>query len=341
MTPLLRRWVSLCLLAVLTIAALLHLTKTRPASWQWPNGLLITGYGTRQQLQKPIAWNTIRQNYPVSSMIPLPSGAPITIPEIQAIFATESEPRKAWRLKRLKAVRDAFVHSWRGYTKYAWLHDEVSPISKRPKDHFGGWGASLIDSLDTLWIMGMEKDFAIAVAALHKIDFTTTHVETLNVFETTIRYLGGLLSAHDLTNGKYPVLMEKAVELGEMLYLAFDTPNRMPVTRWNWKQASAGTLQSAHTMTLSAEIGSLTVEFTRLSQLTADPKYFDAVQRISDRLEAQQNLTSIPGLWPIVFNAYTMDFAKGTTFTFGGMADSMYEYIPKVRYFICRGIYPS
>jgi mannosyl-oligosaccharide alpha-1,2-mannosidase len=115
------------------------------------------------------------------------------------------------------------------------MHDEVSPISKGTKNHFGGWGASLVDSLDTLWIMGMEKDFAIATAALEKIDFTSTPLNVLNVFETTIRYLGGLLAAHDLCNGKYPILLTKATQLGEMLYVAFDTPNRMPITRWYWR----------------------------------------------------------------------------------------------------------
>ena len=32
----------------------------------------------------------------------------------------------------------------------------------------------------------------------------------------------------------------------------------------------------------TAEIGSLSMEFTRLSQVTGDPKYFDATQRIND-----------------------------------------------------------
>jgi mannosyl-oligosaccharide alpha-1,2-mannosidase len=83
--------------------------------------------------------------------------------------------------------------------------------------------------------MDMRKEFAIAVAALNKIEFTTPSIDTLNVFETTIRYLGGLLAAHDLCGGKYPILMEKALELGEMLYVAFDTPNRLPVARWYWR----------------------------------------------------------------------------------------------------------
>jgi mannosyl-oligosaccharide alpha-1,2-mannosidase len=117
------------------------------------------------------------------------------------------------------------------------MHDEVMPITKGNRNHFGGWGATLIDALDTLWIMDMEKDFAIATAALEKIDFTTTPLDVLNLFETTIRYLGGLLAAHDLSKGKYPILMSKALQLGDMLYMAFDTPNRMPVTRWYWKMS--------------------------------------------------------------------------------------------------------
>lgn len=84
--------------------------------------------------------------------------------------------------------------------------------------------------------MGLQKEFAFAVASIKHIDFSTASLETINVFETTIRYLGGLLAAHDLCGGKWPILLEKATELGEMLYVAFDTPNRLPLTRWLWKQ---------------------------------------------------------------------------------------------------------
>ena len=86
----------------------------------------------------------------------------------------------------------------------------------------------------------------------------------------------------------------------------------------------------ASSLALSAELGSLTLEFTRLSQLTQNPKYFDAVQRISDELERQQDLTLLPGLWPVIFDAAELNFTKDRTFTLGGMADSLYEYIPKV-----------
>jgi mannosyl-oligosaccharide alpha-1,2-mannosidase len=86
--------------------------------------------------------------------------------------------------------------------------------------------------------------------------------------------------------------------------------------------------QSADIQSLSAELGSLSLEFTRLSQLTGDNKYYDAVQRIADLLFKNQNNTAIPGLFPVLISPLREDF-DGDTFSFGGMADSLYEYFPK------------
>jgi mannosyl-oligosaccharide alpha-1,2-mannosidase len=178
--------------------------------------------------------------------------------------------------------------------------------------------------------MGLHDDFHDAVEAIEKIDFSTCALQELNVFETTIRYLGGFLSAYDLSGGKYPMLLQKATEMGDMLYKAFDTPNRMPITRWNFKAAADGVAQEASDSVLVSEIGSLTLEFTRLSQITRDPRYFDAVQRVMDVFEEQQDKTKLPGMWPVVINAKTGDYTGFPGFTLGGMADSLYEYLPKV-----------
>lgn len=91
-----------------------------------------------------------------------------------------------------------------------------------------------------------------------------------------------------------------------------------------------GKKQVAHDTALVAEIGSLTLEFTRLSQITGDPKYFDAVQRIMNVFDQQQDDTKLPGLWPVMLNTRDLNFTANTYFTLGGMADSMYEYLPKV-----------
>lgn len=115
-----------------------------------------------------------------------------------------------------------------------------------------------------------------------------------------------------------------------MLYAAFDTPNRMPVTRWTWKLAAEGGLQEALAGTLVSELTSLSMEFTRLSQLTNDGKYFDAIQRVTNELEKAQNETRLPGMWPVVVDARTPSFSGDNTFTLGGMSDSLYEYLLKV-----------
>jgi len=88
-----------------------------------------------------------------------------------------------------------------------------------------------------------------------------------------------------------------------------------------------------------AVLGSLSLEFTRLSQITGNDKYFDGIQRVMNELEKWQNNTQLPGMWPA-----TVDSSKtnGTSalgslyensdevFTLGSMADSTYEYLPKV-----------
>ena len=60
-------------------------------------------------------------------------------------------------------------------------------------------------------------------------------------------------------------------------------------------------------------------------------KYFDAIQRVMDVFDQQQNLTKLPGMWPVPVNARAEDFSRDTLFTLGGMVDSVYEYLPKVR----------
>jgi mannosyl-oligosaccharide alpha-1,2-mannosidase len=177
--------------------------------------------------------------------------------------------------------------------------------------------------------MGMKGEFEEAVAAAEDINFSHTELGEINVFETTIRYLGGFLSAFDLSGDVR--LLRKAVEVGEMLYKAFDTPNRMPITRWDVHAAARGEKQeAAPTNVLLAEIGSLSMEFTRLSLLTGDAKWFDAVQRITDEMAAQQDSTALPGLWPLAANAEEKTFNAGSFFTLGAMADSTYEYLPKM-----------
>lgn len=131
-------------------------------------------------------------------------------------------------------MRDTFLHAWNGYKKAAWAKDELRPIAGGFKTPFCGWAATLVDSLDTLWIMGLYEEFELALAELPGIDFTGKEGCQINLFETTIRHLGGFLAAFDISGGRYTILVEKAIELAEVLFAAFDTENRMPSPHYTW-----------------------------------------------------------------------------------------------------------
>ncbi|KAH7138251.1 glycoside hydrolase [Dendryphion nanum] len=276
---------------------------------------------------KSYDWSKVSIQHPIESFTPLPSGEAKPLPKIQFDFKEETTVVKNIREKRRDEVKKAFEKCWKNYRQKAWMHDELSPISGGSKDPFGGWGATLIDALDTLWIMGFKEEFMSAIKDVERIDFGFTGMDKINVFETNIRYLGGLLAAYELSG--HDTLLKKAKEVGEMLYHAFDTPNHMPITRWDSRKAGEGEPQVADETALLAEIGSLSLEFSRLSALTNDPKWYDAIARITTALEQQQSGTKLPGMWPILVNMRKPDFTYDTSFTLASMADSAYEYLPK------------
>ena len=184
-----------------------------------------------------IHWSQQPEHFPVPTddIIQLPTGKPKTIPQIQHKFTAESASHKAAREDKREIIRKAFSFSWDGYRRKAWKQDELSPVSGKARNPFCKWGATLVDTLDTLWMMDLKDDFDDAVDAVKEIDFTTTARNDIPLFETVIRYLGGLVAAYDISGGTYKVLLDKAVELADILMGAFDTPNRMPMTFYMWK----------------------------------------------------------------------------------------------------------
>lgn len=314
-----------------------------------------------------IHWKSFTEFFPVptESVAALPTGKPKAIPKIQHDFKKETEEAKTKRETRQAKVKAAISKSWTAYRKNAWMQDELSPVSGSFRNPFCGWAATLVDSLDTLWIAGLRDEFDDAVKnGVANIDFTYSEKPTIPVFETTIRYLGGLLAAYDVSgghDGKYRILLDKAVELGEILFGVFDTPNRMPVLYYNWKPEYVSEPRKAHGVGV-AELATLSMEFTRLAQLTKENKYYDAINRITDALVRfqQDGHAAIPGLFPERLDASGCDETaanmrnrmsrtshqghnvacvdKGLvpestysqSFSMGGSQDSAYEYFPKV-----------
>lgn len=75
---------------------------------------------------------------------------------IDAAQPTKEKDFKGPTNDRQRAVVAAAKHAWTGYKKFAWGHDNLKPISMGFHDWFG-LGLTLVDSLDTLYIMNMQE----------------------------------------------------------------------------------------------------------------------------------------------------------------------------------------
>jgi mannosyl-oligosaccharide alpha-1,2-mannosidase len=254
-------------------------------------------------------WSSVNFKYPPQRTPKLPP--PVTNrPRIQHKFGPEERGVQDIQEARRLEVKRVFKKSWRSYRTKAWMKDALKPISGESVDQFSGWAATLIDSLDTLWILGMRAEFYEAVAAVATIDFGQSTSTSVNTFETCIRYLGGLLAAYDLSG--HEVLKTKAIEVGDLLYGAFNTENSMPVDFIHFEDAKKGSGLTVESQVVSASPGTITLEFSRLSQITGNDKYYAAVSHLMDVFHEGQNATQLPGMWPMHVRNFYVRFACET-----------------------------
>jgi mannosyl-oligosaccharide alpha-1,2-mannosidase len=271
-------------------------------------------------------WSSVQFMYPPALTPKLPP--PFTKrPRIQHDFKPLSHADALVQERRKEEVKRVFARAWTSYKKHAWMKDALKPISGGYVDQFSGWAATLVDSLDTLWIMGMREEFYEAVGEVAKIDFGKSTSSRVNTFETCIRYLGGLIAAYDLSG--HEALKKKAVEVGDLLYAGFNTDNSMPVDFISFDEAKKGMGLYVEESVVSASPGTITLEFSRLSQITGDSKYYAAVSHVMDVFYEYQNKTKLPGMWPMMVSMKRKDVVSGFQFTIAGNADSLYEYLPK------------
>lgn len=241
-----------------------------------------------------------------------------------------------WRARQL-SVRNAFIHAWSGYKSYAMGHDELMPLSQRGVDDLGGLGATVVDALDTAMIMGIDEIVSEAGSWIEKnLPERIKEKGQVNLFETTIRVLGGLLSAYHLSGGQRgkdlvhrgpePVVyLENARNLADRLLTAFtSSPTAIPfsdvVLRDNTAHPAPDGLSS------TSEVSTLQLEFNYLSSLTGDPKYSVQSMKV---LEHLKTLPKVEGLVPIYISPNNGEFS-GENIRLGSRGDSYYEYLLKV-----------
>ncbi|KAJ2878362.1 hypothetical protein FB639_003407, partial [Coemansia asiatica] len=251
--------------------------------------------------------------------------------QVQASNFTDGESLKKMRANRAKDVRNGFLRAWKAYKKYAFGADEINPLTLEPLTTRNGWGATLIDALDTIHIMGLEDEFKEAAEKVKSINFDKNDGEPSKVFETNIRYIGGLISAYELSSDR--MFLKQATALADIMLEAFDTPTGIPWQMWDVQTGAGSSESGPSTLNNLAEIGTYQLEFFRLSQHTGDPIYHKAAQRVYDVILDQNEPKkgtpyAVAGLYPIFVNINTGKFLAGKP-NLGGGSDSFYEYLIK------------
>ncbi|XP_031247267.1 mannosyl-oligosaccharide 1,2-alpha-mannosidase MNS1-like [Pistacia vera] len=213
-------------------------------------------------------------------------------------------------IQRREKVKEAMIHAWSSYEKYAWGQDELQlhnyyhtsnssqwkPVSHPAQPGFS-WVANSLD---------FNKDYEASV------------------FETTIRVVGGLLSAYDLSEDK--VFLEKARDIADRLLPAWNTHSGIPYNIINLARGNPHNPSWTGGDSILADSGTEQVEFIALSQRTGDPKYQQKAERVIEELN---KTFPADGLLPIYINP-ERGARSYSTITFGAMGDSFYEYLLKV-----------
>ncbi|XP_069080021.1 mannosyl-oligosaccharide 1,2-alpha-mannosidase IC [Pleurodeles waltl] len=237
----------------------------------------------------------------------------------------EKEEDPETRGKRMK-IKEMMKFAWDSYKQYAWGKNELRPLTKNGHvgNMFGGLrGATIVDALDTLYIMELKEAFQDAKNWVEKSLDLNVHGEA-SLFEINIRFVGGLLSAYYLTGEE--IFREKAIELGDKLLPAFSTPTGIPRgiinlgngMSWSWGWASAGS-------SILAEFGTLHLEFVQLSQISGNPLFTENVMNIRKFLK---RIEKPHGLYPNFLSPVSGNWVQHHV-SVGGLGDSFYEYLIK------------
>ena len=235
-------------------------------------------------------------------------------------IATVPLPSDPWAPTRA-ALKATLRGAFRAYHSHAWGMDEYFPVQQRGKNTFGGKGLTIIDSLDTLYLMGLREEYEWGRAF---VNASFAFTGPVNVFENTIRVLGGLLSAYTLTDDA--VFLRRAEEVGRVLLRAFHPPNPVPCgTLVVEAPSSCGFQAWANGQNaVVAEVGTLSLEFKALSHLLGDTDWSDRIDALTSFWEERRSELLH------MFVAFEPPHTASGKVTIGGGVDSTYEYFVKL-----------
>ncbi|KAG8987152.1 mannosyl-oligosaccharide alpha-1,2-mannosidase [Tulasnella sp. JGI-2019a] len=275
--------------------------------------------------------------------VPVPSQAvPIPTADFSIHFKspiTEDAPRRA-------AIVDAFKHAWRGYERDAWGYDNYHPLSRKGTnlgEAEQGIGYMIIDVLDALMILAdgaQRKDEELNEMLARAAEWVESSLDfdnggEVNTFETTIRILGGLLSAHHLhtlhyadpTTRGWSVYLDKAIDLADRMLPSFDTPSGLPLSNTDLSKRMGRGDSDNNGWCSTAEVTTLQLEFKYLSHLTGNDVYWRKVERAM-QVVRDAFPPNAPQLPPIFIDPNTGQLVP-FDIRLGSRGDSYYEYLLK------------
>ncbi|POW18298.1 hypothetical protein PSHT_05980 [Puccinia striiformis] len=191
--------------------------------------------------------------------------------------------------QRAEEVKTAFTGAFDDYMKYGFPGDKVRPLSKTARNTGNGWSATLVDALDTLFVMNLQDRFTQGVAETLKIDFSRSQTD-----DTAIRYIAGILSAYKLSGATNAPLLDQARELGDKLLVCWqDNQQNLPFPFLDFTTNKP----VMRDYISAASAGSLVMEFDWLSFHTCQPKYLQyATKAAQTVIKTPSALPGLPGL---------------------------------------------
>lgn len=176
-----------------------------------------------------------------------------------------------------------------------------------------GLGWIIVDSLDTMMIMNLTTQLSDSRKWLQrKLDYEQD--QDVNTFETTIRMLGGLLSAHYLSqvlpgvsSGRDSVYLTKAVDLADRLLGAYDSPSGIPYASIHLATRKGLVSHADGGSSSTAEATTLQLEMKYLSNITGNEVYWRKAEKV---MQVVDGINAADGLVPIFISPHSGKFTS-------------------------------
>ena len=189
-----------------------------------------------------------------------------------------------------------------------------------------GLGWIIVDCLDTMMMMNLTSRLATARRWVWRhLDYDQD--QDVNTFETTIRMLGGLLSAHYLStmlpgasSRRDSIYLTKAIALADRLLGAYNSPRGVPYASIQLDTGQGIRSNDIMGASSTAEATTLQIETKYLSSLTGNATYWRKAERI---MEVIGNNHAQDGLVPIFLDPESGTFT-GREIRIGSRGDSYY-----------------